>query len=130
MARIPCLGMGLPASHPAIKTHPDYLAGKFTPEVVGAEIRQMMQELAASPYECETFFISPEDTPDVLNDKLKEKEWKAVVIGWGVRAHPDLTEWFEALVNACHKYAPQAALCFNTSPITTLASLKRNVPTD
>ncbi|WP_405058732.1 hypothetical protein OG474_39210 [Kribbella sp. NBC_01505] len=47
---------------------------------------------------------------------LKTRPWDCVVIGGGIRKPPEALELFELMVNLVRKYAPQAAIAFNTSP--------------
>lgn len=49
----------------------------------------------------------------------------AVMIGAGIRAIPDHFLLFERIVNLVHAAAPGAKLCFNTSPDSTLAAIRR-----
>lgn len=51
-----------------------------------------------------------------LADKLKSKQYDAVVIGGGIRKPAELLELFQAVVNLVHWYQPDAAIAFNSGP--------------
>jgi hypothetical protein len=51
-----------------------------------------------------------------------------VVIGAGLRTHPEHFFLFEQLVNVVHACAPAAKLCFNTRPTDTLDAVQRWLP--
>lgn len=46
---------------------------------------------------------------------LSEREWDVVVIGGGIRKPEPLLPLFEQVVNLVRRYAPKAAVAFNTS---------------
>ena len=66
--------------------------------------------------------------PDYVADFTRVHEaagFDAVLIGAGVRTAPDHFLLFEKLINAVHRHAPQAAICFNTNPTDTAAAVQR-----
>lgn len=63
-----------------------------------------------------------------ISARLAERGYDAVMIGAGVRAVPENLELFERIVNLVHAAAPGARICFNTSPDTTLAAVRRWLP--
>lgn len=60
--------------------------------------------------------------------RLAERSYDAVMIGAGVRAVPENLALFERILNLVHAAAPGARICFNTSPDTTLAAIRRWLP--
>lgn len=60
-----------------------------------------------------------------VSASLAAKRYDAIMIGAGIRTIPDHFLLFERLINLIHAAAPGAKLCFNTSPDTTLAALRR-----
>ena len=60
-----------------------------------------------------------------VSAKLAERRYDAVMIGAGIRTIPDHFLLFERVINLVHAAAPGAKLCFNTSPDTSLAALRR-----
>ncbi|MFS8201459.1 hypothetical protein ACLVWQ_22545 [Streptomyces sp. CWNU-52B] len=61
----------------------------------------------------------------VYRAALAAKDYDVVMIGAGVRLDPALTPLFEVLVNTTHELAPDAKLCFNTSPSTIFEAVRR-----
>ena len=65
-----------------------------------------------------TYFSScfePEGIADVER-RLKAQTYDCVVIGAGIRLPPHSLSMFEAVINAVHRAAPDAAIAFNTRP--------------
>nr|MDJ0817067.1 hypothetical protein [Desulfobacterales bacterium] len=62
---------------------------------------------------------------DVVADALKQKSYDCVLVGAGVRLDPDHFLVFERLVNAVHRHAPLASICFNTNPGDTAEAVQR-----
>lgn len=61
----------------------------------------------------------------VVRARLEERPYDCVLIGAGVRLIPQNTPLFETLINAVHRHAPRAKLCFNTRPDDTAAAVQR-----
>lgn len=56
---------------------------------------------------------------------LKSKQWDCVVIGAGLRQPPERLLLFERIINFVHALAPNASICFNTSPDDTAEAVQR-----
>ncbi|NGY58729.1 hypothetical protein G7043_07290 [Lentzea sp. NEAU-D13] len=52
-----------------------------------------------------------------LIEKLRQKQYDAVVVGGGIRKGPGLLELFQTVVNLVHWNQPEAAIAFNDSPV-------------
>ena len=65
------------------------------------------------------------DLASVLVPQVQAKSWDVVVIGGGIRKPPELLGLFEQVVNVVHRYAPQAAIAFNTKPTDMLDAAER-----
>jgi hypothetical protein len=89
----------------------------MTPETIHAGIAVAMKAFADRGWEAEFLPIRPDETavPAVVNH-CQAKSYDCVVIGAGVRLPPQGLERFEAIINAVHQAAPQAAIAFNTKP--------------
>lgn len=109
------------------------------PEDVKEKLRisldKLNTDMPAAGYDYQGFFCGPEgfeptseSTVSPIANVLQKKKWDVVVIGFGVRGKPELTLYFERLVNAVREYAPQAKLGFNTLPENTLDAAKRLAP--
>ncbi len=62
---------------------------------------------------------------ETVTAALGKTAFDVVLIGAGVRTAPDHFLLFEKLINAAHRHAPQAAICFNTNPTDTAAAVQR-----
>ncbi|MEW2298216.1 hypothetical protein ABZ719_36970 [Streptomyces sp. NPDC006743] len=56
---------------------------------------------------------------------LSEREWDVVVIGGGIRKPEPLLPLFEQVVNLVRRYAPKAAVAFNTSGADSVEAAER-----
>jgi hypothetical protein len=89
----------------------------MTAEKVHAGIAVAMKHFAERGWEADLGFIRPDETAvPTLESQLALKNYDCVVIGAGVRLPPRGLAIFEAVVNAVHKFAPGAAIAFNTVP--------------
>ncbi|KAI1824876.1 hypothetical protein F4861DRAFT_223130 [Xylaria intraflava] len=74
------------------------------------------------------FHLDPSQQEKHLKDfeaHLQEGKYDAIIIGAGVRVHPDYTVLFETLVNLCHTVAPNIPLLFNDGPSGSSKALER-----
>ena len=70
--------------------------------------------------------VPPDDTAaPTIEDKLRSASYDCVVIGGGVRLPPKSLTFFEKIINAIHRAAPQAAIAFNTEPEDTADAAAR-----
>ena len=81
----------------------------------GIEVAQ--KQFNERGWESDVVFIRPDDTAGpAVESRLALKRYDCVVIGAGVRLPPQRFAVFEAIINAIHKAAPDAAIAFNTRP--------------
>ncbi|AXG78092.1 SGNH/GDSL hydrolase family protein [Streptomyces paludis] len=66
-----------------------------------------------------------ESTEPALVAQLADRPWDVVVIGAGVRTPEPALVQFERIVNLVRRYAPQAAVAFNTGPDTSVEAAQR-----
>lgn len=119
------IAVGLPWDHPMVK-------GKFGDEIANAVregLKKMVVDMKDLGYDYKQFFLGPEQGMTPLIDELKGKNWDGVLVGFGVRGNPDLTVFFEQIVNTAREHAPAAKLLFNSSPESTVDAVKRWFPT-
>jgi hypothetical protein len=89
----------------------------MTAEKIHAGIAVAMKQFAERGWEADLGFIRPDETAvPTLERQLALKDYDCVVIGAGVRLPPRGLVIFEAVINAVHKFAPAAAIAFNTVP--------------
>lgn len=96
-------------------------------EKLAAALRIGIEEIRAADYDAEWCLTDRtwESAGPQIAARLAAKPWDAVMIGAGIRTSPELLELFERIVNLVHAEAPGAKLCFNSSPDSTLAALRR-----
>ncbi len=60
-----------------------------------------------------------------VTEALKAKPYGVVVVGGGIRKPDGLVELFEIVIDLIRQHAPQAAIAFNTNPVTSLDAAQR-----
>jgi hypothetical protein len=101
----------------------------MTVETIHAGIAVARKQFAERGWEADVGFIRPDETarPEVER-QLALKTYDCVVIGAGVRLPPRGLALFEAVINAVHKAAPNAAIAFNTTPGDSADAAARWLP--
>ena len=98
----------------------------MTAEKVDAGVKLALADFAGRGWHHEVCFIKPDETAVPTVERcLASDVYDCVVIGAGVRLPPNRLVLFEALVNAIHRAAPQAAIAFNTRPEDSGAAAAR-----
>jgi hypothetical protein len=86
-------------------------------EKIHAGIAAALKLFAERGWQGEVGFIRPDENAGPTVERLlASKAYDCVVIGAGVRLPPKRLAVFEAVVNAVHRAAPNAAIAFNTWP--------------
>ncbi|WP_197383236.1 hypothetical protein [Mycolicibacterium mengxianglii] len=118
---------------PAIVGAPETPSSSFPDvdaETVERGIEQTRRDANELGLDLDVFLIDrTEGVESRFRDKLESGDYAIIVIGGGVRLEPSLTHLFEALVNCVLAYAPNATVCFNTGPDTTIDAIRRWWPT-
>lgn len=117
------MGIGLPPTHPSVGAHLD-------PVLVADAIARMEAAMKDAGYDYTQYLRTPEDDMSTLSAELRRRHYDGVVIGWGVRGSPELTPWFEQLLNAIVEHSPGTKLMFNKpeTPLTAVEAVKRWFP--
>ena len=98
----------------------------MTAEKVHAGVKVALADFAGRGWHPEVCYINPDDTAVPTVERcLASGVYDCVVIGAGVRLPPSKLVVFEAVVNAIHRAAPQAAIAFNTRPEDSAAAAAR-----
>src|SRR4051795_328312 len=98
---------------------------EVTPELVRAFIDSQMERLSDLGYEVETCLVDLGETAEVVTARhLNSQAFDCVMIGAGLR-EPALLLLFERLINLVHAQAPDAKICFNTTPADTAEAVQR-----
>ena len=86
-------------------------------ERIHAGIALALKQMAERGWHADLCLLRPDETagPDVER-RLKAQAYDCVVIGAGIRLPPHSLSMFEAVINAVHRAAPDAAIAFNTRP--------------
>ena len=101
---------------------PGFNAAKLT-----AGLEAALAEVRAAGFDAEWCLTDAvaESAEAAVAACLAARRPDAVMIGAGVRTDPAHHLLFERLVNLVRAAAPAAPLCFNTSPGSTLAAIRR-----
>lgn len=93
----------------------------LTADKIAAGIALGIQQMKDRGWEAEHCLTSADQAESVamVTERLRTTRYDCIVIGGGIRIPPANLTLFEALVNAVHKAAPDAAIAFNTSPDQT-----------
>jgi hypothetical protein len=98
----------------------------MTAEKIHAGINLALADIAGRGWHLENCFINPDQTAvPTIERCLAGDVYDCVVVGAGVRFPPSRLGLFEAVVNAIHRAAPQAAIAFNTRPDDSGAAAAR-----
>jgi hypothetical protein len=86
-------------------------------ERIHAGITLALKQMTERGWHADLCLLRPDETagPDVER-RLKAQAYDCVVIGAGIRLPPHSLSMFEAVINAVHRAAPDAAIAFNTHP--------------
>ena len=99
-----------------------------TAEKIRAGLAVAASQFSERGWEGDFLLIRPDDTAGPAVERhLASKSYDCVVIGAGVRLPPRGLTLFEAVVNAVHKFAPGAAIAFNTRPEDTADAAARGL---
>jgi len=100
---------------------------KFPTKSGAAAVYAIEDQVKAANYDAKSVLVDQGETAvEVATEALKSRQWDFVCIGAGVRLGPESAVLLlENFINLVYEYAPQAKLCFNESPDTTVAAVKR-----
>jgi hypothetical protein len=89
----------------------------MTAEKIHAGLAFALKQFAERRWEADLGLIRPDQTAGPTVERLlASKTYDCVVIGAGVRLPLRGLALFEAVINAVHRAAPDAAIAFNTVP--------------
>jgi hypothetical protein len=100
-------------------------------EKIRAGIEIAQRQMRERSWTAELCLIEPDATAAAAEVRrmLAGARYDCVVIGGGIRLPPRSYLLFEAVINAVHTGAPDAAIAFNTSPETSVEAVDRWVKT-
>jgi hypothetical protein len=97
----------------------------LTPESVKAYIDSQLERLRGLGYDVVSCLVDTGDTAEAVTARfLAAQHFDCVLFGAGLRAPAHLL-LFEKLLNLVHAQAPDAKICFNTTPADTAEAVQR-----
>jgi hypothetical protein len=107
-------------------SQPDFAATGTDRAKILAAVKSSEDALNRLGYNVQTCLTDfGETAAAVVQSQLKQKRFDCILIGAGIRAIPGNFILFEKLINVVHEHAPQAKLCFNTSPDDAVEAIQR-----
>ena len=105
----------------------DYSAfPQLTPELVRHYIEAQLLRLRDLGYEVTSCLIDLDVAAEAaVTAALRDERFDCIVIGAGLREPKERLLLFEKVLNLIHHLAPQAAICFNTTPADTAEAVQR-----
>jgi len=105
----------------------DYSAfPQLTPELVRNYIEAQLLRLRDLGFEVTSCLIDLDETAEaVVTAALRDERFDCIVIGAGLREPKPRLVLFEKVLNLVHRLAPEAAICFNTTPADTAEAVLR-----
>ena len=99
---------------------------QFTPEMFRSYIDAQLERVRGMGYDVTSCLIDLGDTAEaVTSEALKSRNFDCVLIGAGLRQPPERLLLFEKIINLIHRLAPDATICFNTTPADTAEAVQR-----
>jgi len=104
----------------------DYSAmPQFTPQMFQSYIEAQIERVRSLGYDVTSCLIDLGDTAEAVTAAaLNSQRFDCVLIGAGLR-QADRLLLFEKIINLVHRLAPQANICFNTTPADTAEAVQR-----
>jgi formylmethanofuran dehydrogenase subunit B len=99
---------------------------QFTPQMFQSFIDAQLDRVRASGYDVTSCLIDLGDTAEAVTAKaLKSGYFQCVLIGAGLRQPGERLMLFEKIINLVHELAPDARICFNTTPADSVEAVRR-----
>jgi hypothetical protein len=99
---------------------------QFTAEMFQSFIDAQLDRIRASGYEVTSCLIDLGETAEAVTTRaLTSGHFDCVLIGAGLRQPGERLLLFEKIINLVHELAPNARLCFNTTPADSLDAVRR-----
>lgn len=106
---------------------PYRVPGPWDPKPVADAIEVGMARFAEHGVGVQTCLVGLDGSDDVeavVTAALQTQPWECVVIGGGLR-DDSVLDLFERVLNLVRRYAPNAAIAFNTTPADTFDAAAR-----
>jgi len=121
MAKKTVLAIGIDPSFVDFSAFPG-----FTAELVSSHIEAQIEQLRTIGLDAQSCLIDLGETAEAIAaTALRSKRFDCVMIGAGLRKPPERLHLFEKIINLVHVLAPEAKVCFNTTPADTAEAVQR-----
>ncbi|MFF9126681.1 hypothetical protein ACF09J_25940 [Streptomyces sp. NPDC014889] len=107
---------------------PYRIPGPWDPEPVAEAIEAGLTKFAEHGVGVETCLLGldgSDDVEEVVGNALRAHPWECVTVGGGLRHSDDQVELLEQVINLVRRYAPDAAIAFNSTAATTYEAAAR-----
>ena len=99
---------------------------QFSLEMFRSYIDSEIERFRALGYDVEICLIDLGDTAEAMTTRaLQSGEFDCVLIGAGLRQPRERLLLFERILNLIHRHAPDASICFNTTPADSTKAVRR-----
>jgi hypothetical protein len=99
---------------------------QFSPEMFRSYIDAQIERVRALGYDVTSCLVDLGDTAEAVTTKaLKAEKFDCVLIGAGLRQPGERVILFEKIINLIHGLAPEASICFNTTPADSTEAVRR-----
>ncbi len=103
----------------------------MTPAQVRQGLDAAQAKVAASGHVLDLCLLRDEPADlALIESTIRSLRYDAIVVGAGIRLQAQHHLLFEKIVNIVHRAAPQAAICFNTTPVDTSGAVLRWISGD
>lgn len=112
--------VGLPWDH-------EFLKAKFDDAfllTIKSGLEKTEKIMGEAGYDYKMCYIGPGQITTLV-ELLKTQSWDGVVVGFGIRGIPEMTIFFEEIVNTVRTHAPSTKLLFNSTPETIIDAARR-----
>lgn len=99
---------------------------QFSLEMFRSYIDREIDRVRALGYDVRSCLIDLGDTAEAVATRaLQAEEFDCVLIGAGLRQPREHLVLFERILNLIHRHAPDASICFNTTPADSADAVRR-----
>jgi hypothetical protein len=99
---------------------------RLAPEGMRSYIDAHIERLREENFEVTSCLVDFGETAEaVAMEALQSARFECVVIEAGVRLPPERLLMFERIINLTHRLAPNASICFNSSPADITKAVER-----
>lgn len=112
---------------------PYRVPGPWDPKPVAEEIEVGLATFAEHGVGVQTCLFGldgSDDVEHVVTAALRAQQWECVTVGGGLRHTDDSVELLEQVINLIRRWAPDAAIAFNSSAATTYDAAARWIDRD